>query len=89
MPENDGDEMRRHLKEANAKLGDIFAKIDVNGSNESPLYTYLKKVQGGTFGDRIKWNFTKFLVDKNGKPVQRYGPTTTPNHIISAIDALL
>jgi glutathione peroxidase len=59
----------------------MFSKIDVNGENEDPLYTYLKKEQGSILGNSIKWNFTKFLVDKNGKVVERYGSTTKPESI--------
>jgi len=77
MPENDGDEMICHLKKANADFGDIFQKIDVNGDNAIPLYKYLKEQQNGIFGKRIKWNFTKFLIDKNGHPVDRFAPTTS------------
>lgn len=58
-----------------------FAKIDVNGKNESPLYSYLKSEKSGLLGDAIKWNFTKFLVDKNGKVVKRYASTDTPEKI--------
>ncbi|XP_074332616.1 putative phospholipid hydroperoxide glutathione peroxidase isoform X1 [Apium graveolens] len=52
----------------------IFSKVDVNGSDAAPLYKYLKSVKG----DEIEWNFAKFLVDKDGKLVERYAPTTTP-----------
>lgn len=58
-----------------------FDKIDVNGENESPLYTYLKSQKGGMMGSKIKWNFTKFLVDKDGNVVERFGSTTTPEKI--------
>ena len=68
---------------------DRFAKIDVNGQNEDPLYTYLKKVQGGLLGDKIKWNFTKFLVDKEGKVVNRYSSQKKPENIASDIEKLL
>lgn len=57
---------------------DMFSKINVNGDNADPLYKYLKHKKGGTLGDFIKWNFTKFLVDKNGQPVKRYSPTDEP-----------
>lgn len=57
---------------------DLFDKIDVNGKDAHPLYEYLKKEQGGTLFDAIKWNFTKFIVDKSGKPVERHAPTTSP-----------
>lgn len=68
---------------------DRFAKIDVNGENEDPLYTYLKKAQGGLLGDKIKWNFTKFLVDKEGKVVNRYSSQKKPENISSDIEKLL
>lgn len=58
-----------------------FAKIDVNGENESPLYTYLKAQKNGVGSSKIKWNFTKFLVDKNGNVVKRYGSISTPAKI--------
>ena len=58
-----------------------FKKIEVNGENESPLYTYLKSQQKGKFGSKIKWNFTKFLVDREGKVIDRFGPATTPASI--------
>lgn len=57
---------------------DLFTKINVNGSDADPLWNYLKHKQGGTLGNFIKWNFTKFLVDKQGIPVQRYGPNKSP-----------
>ncbi|KAJ9706516.1 hypothetical protein PVL29_001816 [Vitis rotundifolia] len=56
----------------------IFDKIDVNGDSAAPLYKFLKSSKGGLFGDNIKWNFSKFLVDKDGKVVDRYAPTTSP-----------
>lgn len=58
-----------------------FKKIEVNGENESPLYTYLKSQQKGKIGSKIKWNFTKFLVDREGKVIDRFGPATTPASI--------
>jgi len=57
---------------------DAFAKIDVNGNDAHPLWKYLQKKQGGFLMDSIKWNFTKFLVDREGQPVKRYSPTTEP-----------
>lgn len=89
MPENDGEEMVCHLQKANANVGDVFKKIDVNGGNAAPLYKFLKQKQGGFLGDAIKWNFTKFLVDKNGLPVERYAPTSAPHKITTKIDELL
>ena len=60
----------------------MFAKIDVNGANTHPLYKYLKHEAKGLLGsEAIKWNFTKFLVDKDGKVVKRYAPTDTPESI--------
>lgn len=78
-----------HLQKANANVGDVFKKVDVNGDSAAPLYKFLKQKQGGFLGDGIKWNFTKFLVDKNGKPVERFAPTTAPHNIASKIDELL
>jgi glutathione peroxidase len=66
-----------------------FAKIDVNGPNESPLYSFLKSEKGGLLGDAIKWNFTKFLVDKNGNVKKRYAPTDTPEKIDKDIASLI
>ncbi len=68
---------------------DMFAKIEVNGENAHPLYKYLKKAQGGFLGDSIKWNFTKFLVDKEGNVVKRYAPSTKPEDIEKDILKLL
>jgi glutathione peroxidase len=59
----------------------IFSKIDVNGPNAHPLYSYLKNELKGTFGNKIKWNFTKFLIDSNGKPLKRFAPITKPENI--------
>ena len=56
----------------------MFAKIDVNGKDAHPLFKYLKSALPGLLGERIKWNFTKFLIDRHGKPLKRYGSTTTP-----------
>ncbi len=66
-----------------------FAKIEVNGKNEEPLYTWLKEQKGGSFGKNIKWNFTKFLIDREGNVVERYAPATTPEKIGEDIAALL
>lgn len=66
-----------------------FAKINVNGKNEDPLYTYLKSQQKGELGSRIKWNFTKFLVDREGNVVNRFGPPTKPEEIEKEIEKLL
>lgn len=66
-----------------------FSKIDVNGDNESLVYTYLKSNKNGLFGSKVKWNFTKFLLDKNGNVVSRYAPTVKPVKIDKDIEKLL
>lgn len=66
-----------------------FAKIDVNGEKEEPLFSYLKKEKGGMLGNNIKWNFTKFLVNKEGKVVKRFASTVTPEKIEKYIKELL
>lgn len=60
---------------------ETFAKIDVNGKDEAPLYTFLKSAQGGLFNKAIKWNFTKFLVGKDGEVLNRYASTVKPEDI--------
>lgn len=71
----------------------IFSKIEVNGSDAHPLYKFLKKEKSGLLGaiglEAIKWNFTKFLVDRSGKVVSRHAPATTPADLAPAIDKLL
>jgi glutathione peroxidase len=67
----------------------MFAKIDVNGGNAHPLYRYLKSEKSGLLGASIKWNFTKFLVDRSGKVVGRHAPTTKPEALTKEIEALL
>ena len=68
---------------------DQFAKIEVNGNNEDALYTFLKKEKGGILGSNIKWNFTKFLVDKKGNVVKRYDSTKEPKVIEKDIIELI
>ncbi len=68
---------------------DMFSKIDVNGENTHPLYIYLKDNAGGFVTDAIKWNFTKFLVDRKGKVIKRYAPSVKPKAIEEDIKALL
>jgi glutathione peroxidase len=68
---------------------DMFSKIDVNGDNTHSLYLYLKDNAGGFLTDGIKWNFTKFLVDKNGKVFKRYAPSVTPKEIEEDIKSLI
>ena len=67
----------------------LFSKIEVNGDNAHPLYKWLKSEKGGLLGDNIKWNFTKFLVDKQGNVVDRFAPTTTPEKIAADIERAL
>ena len=55
-----------------------MAKIDVNGENAHPIYKYLKDAAPGLFGKAVKWNFTKFLISRNGSRIKRFGPTVTP-----------
>jgi glutathione peroxidase len=68
----------------------MFAKIDVNGANAHPLYQHLKTARPGVLNtEGIKWNFTKFLIDRNGNVVERYAPATKPEDLAAAIEALL
>ena len=68
----------------------MFAKIDVNGDSAHPLFKHLKSAAPGLLGsEAIKWNFTKFLVDRNGQVVERYAPTTEPEKIAKDIERLL
>lgn len=67
----------------------MFAKINVNGSETHPIYKYLKSELSGFLGSKIKWNFTKFMIDKNGKPYKRFSPTTPPEKLRKYIEALL
>lgn len=59
----------------------MFSKIDVNGPDAHPLYKYLRTELPGILSNKIKWNFTKFLIDMDGKPVKRFSPTTKPDKI--------
>jgi len=70
-------EIRAFADKFNVKF-DMFEKCDVNGNNAHPVWVYLKEKQGGLLGNSIKWNFTKFLIDKEGQPVARYGPMDDP-----------
>ena len=68
----------------------LFSKVDVNGENSHPLFDYMKNEAPGLLGSKsIKWNFTKFLVNNQGKVVKRYSPTTKPADIASDIEAML
>ncbi|WP_026954950.1 glutathione peroxidase [Algoriphagus vanfongensis] len=68
----------------------MFDKIDVNGKDAHPIFKYLKsELKGGILGSKIKWNFTKFIIDKNGNPVKRFSPVTTPEKMESYIQQIL
>jgi glutathione peroxidase len=67
----------------------MFSKIEVNGDRAHPLYRYLKSEKSGLLGSSIKWNFTKFLVDRAGRVVARHAPTATPESLKKEIEALL
>lgn len=68
----------------------IFSKIDVNGDNAHPLFKFLTTKKKGLLGtEKIKWNFTKFLINKDGEPVNRYGSSTTPEQIQTDIEKLI
>ncbi len=67
----------------------LFEKIDVNGGDAHPLYKFLKGEKSGVLGPSIKWNFTKFLVDRSGRVAARHAPTTRPETLTKEIEALL
>lgn len=68
----------------------LFAKVDVNGDNAHPLYVWLKHEAAGILGtEAIKWNFTKFLIDRDGKVVHRYAPATRPDELIETVETQL
>jgi len=67
----------------------MFEKVDVNGENAHPIFTYLNNSVFALFGKKIKWNFTKFIIDKNGNPIKRFSPTTKPEKLEKMIEKLL
>ena len=67
----------------------MFPKVDVNGDDAHPLYQWLKAEKGGLAGDKITWNFTKFLVGRDGQVIKRFGSTTKPEKIAAAIEKAL
>lgn len=67
----------------------MFEKIEVNGKNAHPLYKFLKNEKGGVMGNEIKWNFTKFIIDREGNVIKRYAPVVKPNKIENDIKELL
>ncbi|KAJ8919853.1 hypothetical protein NQ315_006382 [Exocentrus adspersus] len=78
-------EICQFMQSKNVKF-DMFEKVNVNGNDAHPLWKYLKHKQGGILGDFIKWNFTKFIVDKNGQPVERHGPNTNPKDLVKSLE---
>lgn len=84
------DEIARFCKLTYDVTFPVFARIEVNGDGASPLYTWLKDQAPGVIGTRgIKWNFTKFLVDRDGQVIDRFAPTTKPEELRGAIESLL
>ncbi|KAK9872388.1 hypothetical protein WA026_017846 [Henosepilachna vigintioctopunctata] len=81
----DSAEIMEFIKSKNVNF-DVFEKVEVNGSEASPLWKYLKYKQSGVLGDFIKWNFTKFIIDKNGQPVERHGPNTSPKELVTSLE---
>lgn len=67
----------------------LMGKVEVNGSGANPLWSWMKEQKGGLLGSAIKWNFTKFLVDRGGRVVGRYAPTTKPEELRRDVEALL
>lgn len=67
----------------------MFAKVDVNGPDSHPIFSYLRTELPGWLGNKVKWNFTKFLIDKDGKPVKRFSPTTAPAKLEKHIRKIL
>lgn len=83
------DEIRQFCSTTYGVSFPMFAKVAVNGADAHPLYRYLTAEQGGLLGRRIKWNFTKFLVDRHGRVASRHAPTVTPERLAGPIEALL
>jgi len=82
-------EIKRWVHEQFGVTFDMYSKVNVNGGDAHPLFKWLKQKQGGTLIDAIKWNFSKFLIDRNGVPVKRYAPTVAPNDMVADIEKLL
>ncbi|CAH8633494.1 unnamed protein product [Schistosoma guineensis] len=82
-------EIKKFVTEKYGVQFDMFSKIKVNGSDADDLYKFLKSRLHGTLTNDIKWNFSKFLIDRQGQPVKRYSPTTAPNDIVGDIMELL
>src|SRR5574344_1350549 len=67
----------------------MMKKVDVNGENAHPIFKYLKKETGGFITDAVKWNFTKFLISRDGQSIERFAPITAPSNMEKAIEKLL
>lgn len=83
------DQVCKFVREERKATFPLFAKVDVNGGNADPLWLFLQREQSGFMWDGIKWNFTKFLVDRSGKPIKRYSSVTKPGSIASDIESAL
>lgn len=81
----DNNQICEFTKKRNVKF-DLFEKVNVNGNDAHPLFKYLKHKQGGFLLDAIKWNFTKFIIDKNGQPVDRQGPNVSPKALLKTLE---
>ena len=84
-----GEEATQNCKITYGVSFPMHEKIDVKGEQQHPLFKFLTEAQNGFFNEKIKWNFTKFLVDKNGDVVQRFSPQKKPSQLESEIEALL
>uniref|UniRef100_A0A8D8ZKY8 Glutathione peroxidase n=1 Tax=Cacopsylla melanoneura TaxID=428564 RepID=A0A8D8ZKY8_9HEMI len=84
----DADQICEFTKKRNVNF-DLFEKVKVNGDDAAPLFKFLKHKQGGTLVDAIKWNFTKFIVDKNGIPVERHAANASPASLVPNIEKYL
>ena len=81
-------DIKEFVKRNNAKY-DFFSKVSVNGDNAHPLWNWLRQQQPGFMANTIKWNFTKFLINREGIPVKRFAPTTSPSKMVSDIELVL
>jgi len=79
-------EIKHYVKSNFGVTFDMYAKVDVNGSDALPLFKYLKYKKGGFCGNYIKWNFAKFIVDRNGQPVERYAPNVEPFMLLKDLE---
>lgn len=85
----DADDIKRFCSLTYDVSFPMFAKVDVNGGHAHPLFAWLRAQKSGVLGNRIKWNFTKFLVDRSGSVVGRFAPTAKPQTLTDDVDAVL